>query len=191
MGTHPIFESDFDCLTVKIPRLVNMGRGSSGAASYRRRSHKRFWGYCADYECAHAGRFISVRRTNQVCPKCGGTNIEEEIRASINGRCEARGCWMSVHERDFLQRFFPHEDARCGECKAQVFFVTRANGPGGPPGPYRAGVDINGPNHDCLITAYSGRAIAAPGEIGIGPRGHLANDLPSNIDYFVNDEYTA
>merc|ERR1712037_619895 len=153
MGTHPIFESDFDCLTVKIPRLVNMGRGSSGAASYRRRSHKRFWGYCADYECAHAGRFISVRRTNQ--------------------------------------RFFPHEDARCGECKAQVFFVTRANGPGGPPGPYRAGVDINGPNHDCLITAYSGRAIAAPGEIGIGPRGHLANDLPSNIDYFVNDEYTA
>merc|ERR1712123_218592 len=34
MGTHPIFESDFDCLTVKIGEMSKRGRGGANGGKY-------------------------------------------------------------------------------------------------------------------------------------------------------------
>jgi hypothetical protein len=103
---------------------------------------------------------------------------------------------MSEKQEDKSQRYFPGADARCHSCHAQVFWISRANGPEGPPGLFNADGRLGAGS---VVTAYCSRAIAdaddreciSGGQLifsflaGIGPSRRLAPDFTSNVDWFL------
>ncbi|CBY31404.1 unnamed protein product [Oikopleura dioica] len=157
-----------------------MGRGQPGRFDWKKSCNRRFWGYCSAVECPHRGRFISVRRSNVRCPKCKGTEIQKEEHASMNAKCRNDDCWMSEKNEDKVQRYFPGTDARCESCHQVVYWISRANGPGGPDGLYE---QLPG-NFDA---AYCGRKIAEPGEYGYGPGRRLGDCFTSNCDVILDE----
>ncbi|CBY13774.1 unnamed protein product [Oikopleura dioica] len=161
-----------------------MGRGAPGYFDWKKGRNKRFWGYCTDSSCPHKGRFISIRRSNRRCPKCKGDKVEEELHASMNAKCRNDDCWASEKKEDKIQRFFPGADARCEHCHLVVFWVSRANGPGRPAGPYEREEPHLLGNYD---RAYCGRAIAEPGDYGYGAGRRLADDFVANLDAILDE----
>merc|ERR1711990_893361 len=48
MGTHPIFESDFDCLTDQKSIIEKMGEKSKKPKTEKKPKKKSFWGKCCN-----------------------------------------------------------------------------------------------------------------------------------------------
>ena len=173
-----------------------MRRGQVGRWDWKKSCYKRFWGYCTSAVCAHRGRFVSLLRNKRRCPNCKGDQVEEEAMASLNAKCLNDSCWMSEKQEDKSQGYFPGADARCHSCHAQVFWISRANGPEGPPGLFNADGRLGAGS---VVTAYCSRAIAdaddreciSGGQLifsflaGIGPSRRLAPDFTSNVDWFL------
>merc|ERR1712233_251224 len=127
MGTHPIFESDFDSSTThgsrngRTPECQSLGRGKGGAKRLHQWHHRRQHGACL--RRLPGGDFAECGFCERVGSQCGSSNGKIHSGELIEAlTCEASR--FSKEEIDALMDFAPVDVSGYLDYKALCYIIT-------------------------------------------------------------------